>query len=109
MRKCEYPDRKCPSMETQDNTCLLRNPFNCPMSEQGATAEALRKKAYHSKQDELLLAEIAKSLYFIRTSTTKNPEGSSWDRCKNKRLWLSNADMILNKAKPIIEKQEREK
>lgn len=32
--KCKYPDQKCPNMETQDNTCLLKNPLDCPMREQ---------------------------------------------------------------------------
>lgn len=31
MKKCNHPNLKCPNMETQDNTCLLHNPFDCPM------------------------------------------------------------------------------
>jgi len=37
---------------------------------------------------------LAKTLYFLRTSTPQKPEGSRWERCKDKEKWLRNARQI---------------
>ena len=44
--------------------------------------------------DRDLREKIAKTLYFLRTSTSQKPEGSDWNKCKNKELWLRNAEEI---------------
>ena len=33
MKKCEYSQIKCPNMEQENNTCLLRNQGTCAYKE----------------------------------------------------------------------------
>ena len=30
LQKCDYPGKRCPNMDTYDQSCLLRIRFNCP-------------------------------------------------------------------------------
>lgn len=66
-------------------------PYLCPKC-----AEKIRKLSYHKPLlDKEAQEKIAKTLYFLRTSTPQKPEGNDWNKCKNKRLWIRNAgDMI---------------
>ena len=51
--------------------------------------------------------ETAKSLYYIRTCSYKYPAGRDWGKCRNKELWLRNADETLAKAEPLNRQDER--
>ena len=88
-KKCEFIDRKCPNMETQDNTCLLKNPYDCPeMKDPKLTPEgkkAIKFRIFHEPSVSKDLNEML-------------------DKLQNET-----ARAQLAKAKPIIEKQERER
>lgn len=70
----------------------------CPHKFKDKLSRQLAGQEKVMEDNELSLTEIAKLLYFIRTSTSKYPEGSNWDKCQNKRLWLSNAEVVIAKG-----------
>lgn len=42
---CDFSEKKCPNMDKQDNSCLLRNIWNCPYkTEKHFTPAEVREK-----------------------------------------------------------------